>query len=313
MGAWAQAAVQQGFVVLLIDSLGPRDVDLVCLGVKKGVNFPRGVRDALQAADHLRALPFVDKRRVAHVGFSWVAMVALLGSSSNWRSAAPGSEAFTAAVAVYPGCFSIQPKIGPRYEIVQTKIDRPILVLMGEKDTETPPEECVPKLQAAKDAGAPVEWYIFRNATHCWDCQHLNGFSKTDFRGTDVTYRYDPTATQEARRRSTGDGILATFDGPGRAVRCGLAFSSAAKQIGLPVRAGLHTGEIEVRGNDIGGIAVHAAARVMGQSSPDEVLVSRVVTDLVAGAGLKFTERGSFELKGLPGRWDLFEASGEHA
>ena len=113
--------------------------------------------------------------------------------------------------------------------------------------------------------------------------------------------------------KSTGDGILATFDGPGRAVRCALAFGSAAKQIGLPVRAGLHTGEIEVRGNDIGGIAVHAAARVMGQSSPDEVLVSRVVTDLVAGAGLKFTERGSFELKGLPGRWDLFEASGEHA
>ncbi len=110
--------------------------------------------------------------------------------------------------------------------------------------------------------------------------------------------------------KSTGDGILATFDGPGRAVRCALAFGSAAKQIGLPLRAGLHTGEIEIRGNDIGGIAVHAAARVMAQSGSDEVLVSRVVTDLVAGAGLKFAERGSFELKGLPGKWDLFAASG---
>jgi pimeloyl-ACP methyl ester carboxylesterase/class 3 adenylate cyclase len=110
--------------------------------------------------------------------------------------------------------------------------------------------------------------------------------------------------------KSTGDGIVATFDGPGRAVRCALAFGSAAKQIGLPVRAGLHTGEIELRGNDIGGIAVHAAARVMAQSGSDEVLVSRVVTDLVAGAGLKFAERGSFELKGLPGKWDLFAASG---
>jgi class 3 adenylate cyclase len=110
--------------------------------------------------------------------------------------------------------------------------------------------------------------------------------------------------------KSTGDGVVATFDGPGRAVRCALAFGSAAKQIGLPVRAGLHTGEIEIRGNDIGGIAVHAAARVMSQSGSDEVLVSRVVTDLVAGAGLKFAERGSFELKGLPGRWDLFAASG---
>jgi pimeloyl-ACP methyl ester carboxylesterase len=109
--------------------------------------------------------------------------------------------------------------------------------------------------------------------------------------------------------KSTGDGILATFDGPGRAVRCALAFGTASKQIGLPLRAGLHTGEIEIRGRDIGGIAVHAAARVMAQSQPSEVLVSRVVTDLVAGAGLKFSERGSHELKGLPGRWDLFAAS----
>jgi class 3 adenylate cyclase len=109
--------------------------------------------------------------------------------------------------------------------------------------------------------------------------------------------------------KTTGDGILATFDGPGRAVRCALAFGSAAKQIGLPLRAGLHTGEIEIRGSDIGGIAVHAAARVMAQSQSSEVLVSRVVTDLVAGAGLKFSERGSHELKGLPGRWDLFAAS----
>ena len=109
--------------------------------------------------------------------------------------------------------------------------------------------------------------------------------------------------------KSTGDGILATFDGPGRGVRCALAFAAAAKQIGLQTRAGLHTGEIEIRGRDIGGVAVHAAARVMALSQPDEVLVSRVVTDLVSGAGLKFAERGPHELKGLPGRWDLFAAS----
>jgi class 3 adenylate cyclase len=93
--------------------------------------------------------------------------------------------------------------------------------------------------------------------------------------------------------KSTGDGILATFDGPGRAVRCALALETASKQIGLPLRAGLHTGEIEIRGRDIGGIAVHAAARVMAQSNADEVLVSRVVTDLVAGAGLKFSDRAA--------------------
>ena len=109
--------------------------------------------------------------------------------------------------------------------------------------------------------------------------------------------------------KNIGDGILATFDGPGRAVRCALAFGAAAQQLGLPLRAGLHTGEIELRGRDISGIAVHAAARVMAQSSRNEVLVSRVVTDLVAGAGLKFSERGAHEFKGLPGRWELFAAS----
>ena len=108
--------------------------------------------------------------------------------------------------------------------------------------------------------------------------------------------------------KTTGDGMLATFDGPGRAVRCALAFTAATREIGLPSRAGLHTGEIERRGNDIGGVAVHTAARVMAQSEPSEVLVSRVVTDLVSGAGLRFSDRGSHELKGLPGRWELFAA-----
>jgi class 3 adenylate cyclase/pimeloyl-ACP methyl ester carboxylesterase len=106
--------------------------------------------------------------------------------------------------------------------------------------------------------------------------------------------------------RTTGDGVLATFDGPGRAIRCAMAFEAATARIGLPVRAGLHTGEIELRDHDVGGIAVHVAARVMAQAGAGEVLVSRVVTDLVAGAGLKFSERGPHAFKGLPGRWDLF-------
>jgi class 3 adenylate cyclase/pimeloyl-ACP methyl ester carboxylesterase len=109
--------------------------------------------------------------------------------------------------------------------------------------------------------------------------------------------------------RTTGDGVLATFDGPGRAIRCATAFEAATARMGLPVRAGLHTGEIELRDGDIGGIAVHAAARVMARAGAGEVLVSRVVTDLVAGAGLKFSERGAHEFKGLPGRWDLFAVS----
>jgi pimeloyl-ACP methyl ester carboxylesterase/class 3 adenylate cyclase len=135
-----------------------------------------------------------------------------------------------------------------------------------------------------------------------------------DRRWRELLDTHDRLARQTVERhrgklvKSTGDGILAIFDGPGRGVRCALALGTAAGQIGLPLRAGLHTGEIEVRGGDVGGIAVHVAARVMGQSGVDEVLVSRVVTDLVAGAGLKFVERGSFDLKGIPGSWDLFAA-----
>lgn len=201
MGTWAKSALEQGFVVLLIDSLGPRDVDQVCMGPKNGVNLPRGVRDAVQAAEHLRTLPYVDKRRIAHVGFSWGAMIVLLASNATWRRVLPDSQGFSAAVAVYPGCFEIRPKSGSPYEIVDGRIDRPVLVLMGEKDVETPANECVTKLQAAKDRGAPLEWYIYRNATHCWDCQHLDGFSKADLRGTNVTYHYDPNATQDTRRR----------------------------------------------------------------------------------------------------------------
>ncbi len=136
-----------------------------------------------------------------------------------------------------------------------------------------------------------------------------------DRRWRDLLDEHDRVAHQFVDRhrgkaiKTTGDGILATFDGPGRAVRCALAFSEAARNLGLPVRAGLHTGEIELRGKDVSGIAVHAAARVMSECQPGEVLVSRVVTDLVAGTGLRFSERGSHELKGLPGRWDLFAAA----
>lgn len=136
-----------------------------------------------------------------------------------------------------------------------------------------------------------------------------------DRRWRELLNSHDRLAKQTVERhrgrfvKSTGDGVLATFDGPGRGVRCALALGAAAQQIGLPLRAGLHTGEIEVRGDDVGGIAVHVAARVMGQSGANEVFVSRVVTDLVAGAGLKFAERGTFDLKGIPGSWDLFAAA----
>jgi class 3 adenylate cyclase/pimeloyl-ACP methyl ester carboxylesterase len=109
--------------------------------------------------------------------------------------------------------------------------------------------------------------------------------------------------------KSTGDGALARFDGPARAVSCGLAIADTAPNLGLEVRAGLHTGEIELRGHDIGGISAHIGARVAGLAGPGEVLVSRTVRDLVAGSGLTFTDRGERNLKGVPERWHIYAAS----
>jgi class 3 adenylate cyclase len=106
-----------------------------------------------------------------------------------------------------------------------------------------------------------------------------------------------------------GDGFLATFDGPARAIRCALATIDANREIGLTLRAGLHTGECEHRGSDVSGIAVHIGARVAALAEPGEVLVSRTVKDLVAGSGLHFEDRGSHTLKGVPDDWQLFAAS----
>jgi class 3 adenylate cyclase len=106
--------------------------------------------------------------------------------------------------------------------------------------------------------------------------------------------------------KATGDGVLAVFDGPARGVRCGTVLRDRLRTVGIEIRAGLHTGEVEVRGDDVGGISVHIAARVLGIASTGEVLVSRTVTDLVAGSGIEFAERGEHQLKGVAGRWQLF-------
>ena len=105
---------------------------------------------------------------------------------------------------------------------------------------------------------------------------------------------------------TSGDGFLATFDGPQRAIRCAMAIRDALQALGIEVRAGLHTGECEVRGEDIGGIAVHIGARVSALAGSNEVLVSSTLRDLVIGSGLEFEDRGTHQLKGVPGEWRLF-------
>ena len=109
--------------------------------------------------------------------------------------------------------------------------------------------------------------------------------------------------------KAIGDGFLAAFDGPARAVRCAQAIAAAVAALDLEIRAGAHTGEVEVRGDDIGGLAVHIAARVAALAEPGEILTSSTVKDLVAGSGIEFTGRGAHALKGVPGRWQVYAAA----
>ena len=106
--------------------------------------------------------------------------------------------------------------------------------------------------------------------------------------------------------KTTGDGFLASFDGPARAIRAADAIRAGLRDLGLEIRVGLHTGEIELLGEDIGGIAVHIAARVLAAAGAGEILCSRTVKDLVAGSGFAFADRGTRSLKGVPDSWQLY-------
>ena len=136
-----------------------------------------------------------------------------------------------------------------------------------------------------------------------------------DARWRELLERHDAMVRSELARhrgreiKTVGDGFLATFDGPARAIRCASAILANARDLGLDVRAGIHTGECELIGEDVGGIGVHIGARVAAAAQPSEVLVSRTVTDLVAGSGIEFEPRGEQQLKGVPGEWALYSVA----
>jgi class 3 adenylate cyclase len=127
---------------------------------------------------------------------------------------------------------------------------------------------------------------------------------------------HDRTIRDQLRRHrgreieTSGDGFFASFDGPARAIRCAQAIVEAVGTLGIELRVGLHTGECEVRGDHLGGLAVHIAARVGALAAPGEILISGTVKDLVVGSGIEFTDRGEHELKGVPGTWKLFAPKG---
>jgi len=133
-----------------------------------------------------------------------------------------------------------------------------------------------------------------------------------DLRWRQLLDEHDGVIREELRHHrgreinTTGDGFVASFDGPGRAIRCAQAITARTHTLGLDVRAGLHTGECEMRGKDLGGLAVHIAARVGALAEPNEILVSGTVRDLVMGSEIEFIDRGERELRGVPGTWKLF-------
>ena len=137
-----------------------------------------------------------------------------------------------------------------------------------------------------------------------------------DSRWRELLGRHDELARSEIDRhrgraiKSTGDGVLATFDGPARGIRCARSLTEEVRELGIEIRAGLHTGEVELVGDDIAGVGVHIGARVSATAGPGEVLVSSTVKDLVAGSGIEFADRGQHELKGVPGEWRLFAVEG---
>jgi class 3 adenylate cyclase len=140
--------------------------------------------------------------------------------------------------------------------------------------------------------------------------EHLAELGDRNWR--DLLDAHDRTVRRQLERfrgrevNTTGDGFLATFDGPGRAIQCGCAMRDAVRALGIDVRVGLHTGEIEVRGDDVAGVGVHIAARVAHHAGAAEVLVSSTVKDLVAGSGIAFDDCGEHQFKGVPGTWRLF-------
>jgi class 3 adenylate cyclase len=136
-----------------------------------------------------------------------------------------------------------------------------------------------------------------------------------DRRWRDLIETHDALVRRQLERhrgravKTLGDGFLATFDGPARGIRCAQAIRDGVRDLGVEIRAGLHTGELEVMDGDLGGLAVHIAARVLDRASPSEVLVSGTVKDLVVGSGIGFEDRGEHELRGVPGEWRLYAVS----
>jgi dienelactone hydrolase len=189
---WTKQALGRGYVVFVVDSFGPRGL--------KGCTPPttsveRGTKDALDALAHLAKFDVVASGRVGLIGFSWGGDVALYEASQEMGTGSDPAGRCAASVALYPEC--VTPK---GREHLRSRVERPLLVLMGELDNETPAADCVSRLDL-KAQGAPVEWHVYPGTTHAWDKAENNGNTKQHVRGF-VTYRYRSAAYEDSVRRA---------------------------------------------------------------------------------------------------------------
>ena len=172
-------------------------------------------------------------------------------------------------------------------------------------------EEQVRSLQAAQDVDRVLATVLFTDIVDSTG----RAAAKGDRAWHQLLDRHDEAARAEIDRwsgrlvKSTGDGILATFDAPTRALRCAFALHEACAALGIGMRAAIHTGEIEVRQADVGGIGVHIASRALGEAGEGQVVVTRTVRDLATGTDLAFSPLGAAGLRGVPGQWELFEVA----
>ncbi len=172
-------------------------------------------------------------------------------------------------------------------------------------------EEFLTGTTATADSDRALATVLFTDIVRSTELAHEHG----DRRWRDLLDSHHALVRRQLARfegrevDTAGDGFFATFDGPARAIRCACAISDGVRSLGIEIRAGLHTGEVELRGDQVAGVAVHIGARVAAKAEPGEVLVSRTVVDLVAGSSIAFVDKGEHQLKGVTGEWRLFAVS----
>jgi dienelactone hydrolase len=206
LGEWANVLVKAGYVVMVLDHFTQRGVRNNCKP-PLAVNTTDSVVDAYRALEHLTAQPYVARDRIALAGFSWGAMVGLLLARKDMAERLPREQKalrYRALIAAYPHCYIPQvqtPRGVTDVEFLGSAIDRPLLVLMGGKDEETPAKFCLPRLDALKAKGVKVKWHVFPDATHGWDMRNLHGYNAPTFFGITHTYQYSAEVTAASQQR----------------------------------------------------------------------------------------------------------------